>query len=190
MQTLDIIAYISEREIDLVLLEEMHVSAEFRSWFVSQVFEATVQCAQFVAAWHSVDHSSLGESDLVFKFTDVSGKMTAILVEDKIDAPPQRDQAVRYRLRGNAGLADGSWSSFRTCMTAPQEYLDHTAVEASKYDSRISYESIRDWFLQTNASDPRMAYKARIIQEGIDQNRRGYKRVPNLTVTNFWAEYW
>ena len=35
-----------------------------------------------------------------------------------------------------------------------------------------------------------MAYKARIVQEGIDQNRRGYKRVPNVTVTNFWSEYW
>ena len=95
MHTLDIIAYISEREIDLLLLEELHVSAEFRSWFVSQVFGTSVQCAKFLAAWHSVDHSSLGESDLVLKFEDVSEKMTAILVEDKIDAPPQPDQAVR-----------------------------------------------------------------------------------------------
>ena len=190
MKTLDIIAYISEREIDLLLLEEMYVSAEFRSWFFTQVFGTSVQFAQFVAAWHSLDHSSLGESDLVIKFTDISGKMTAILVEDKIDAPPQRDQAVRYRLRGDAGIADGSWSSFRTCMTAPQAYLNQTTVEAAKYDSRISYESIRDWFLQSNPSDPRMEYKARIVQEGIDQNRRGYKRVPNVTVTNFWAEYW
>lgn len=190
MLTSQILAYISEREIDLLLLEELHVSEDFRAWFVSQVFGTRVQCAQFVAAWHSISQSNLGESDVVFQFLDGTGKLTTILVEDKIDAPPQPNQADRYRLRGIAGIEDGSWVNFCTCITAPQAYLTQMAEEAAKYDIRISYESIRDWFLESNPTDARRAYKARVVQEGIEQNRRGYQRVPHPVVTQFWAEYW
>lgn len=190
MLTSQILAYISEREIDLLLLEELHVSDVFRAWFVSQIFGARVQCAQFVAAWHSISQSGLGESDVVFQFQDSSGKVTVILVEDKIDAPPQPNQAERYRLRGLAGVENGSWEVFSTCMVAPEAYLSQMAEEAAKYDVRISYESIRDWFLQSSPNDARKAYKARVIQEGIEQNRRGYQPVIHPVVTRFWAEYW
>ena len=182
-------AYVSERDIDLLLLEEFHVSPEFRAWFVANVYGTSVQCAQFVGAWHSVDKAGLGESDLILEFLDSEGDATAILIEDKIDALPQPEQGARYRLRGEEGLSDGSWRRFRTCIVAPQAYLTATA-DVSNYDSCISYQAIKCWFANSSVESARMAYKASIVQEGIDQNRRGYQRIPHAVVTRFWQDYW
>jgi hypothetical protein len=35
-----------------------------------------------------------------------------------------------------------------------------------------------------------MAYKARILGEAIEQNRRGYCATPDPTVSQFWFDYW
>lgn len=189
MQDVQFIECVAERDIDLLLLEELHVSAAFRSWLVGQAFGQDACCTRFLGAWHSVSHPTLGESDLLLLFADTQGNKTALLVENKIDAPPQLEQAARYRLRGKVGLEHGSWTKFRTCMIAPQAYLGGTG-DAVAYDIRLSYELIRDWFQQDAANDERSAYKARIVQEAIEQNRRGYRPTPHAAVTQFWSDYW
>jgi hypothetical protein len=180
---------VAERDIDLLLLEELHVSAAFRSWLLGQTFAQDVCCTRFLGAWHSVSHPTLGESDLLLLFEDSQDTKTALLIENKIDALPQVEQAARYRLRGEVGRKDGSWAKFCTCITAPQAYLAGTS-DAGAYEARVSYESLRDWFRQSGASDERSAYKARIVQEAIEQNRRGYRPTPHAAVTQFWLDYW
>lgn len=70
MQQVQFIECIAERDIDLLLLEELHVSAAFRTWLVGQTFGPVVHCNTFLGAWHSVCHPTLGESDLVVRFED------------------------------------------------------------------------------------------------------------------------
>jgi hypothetical protein len=180
---------VAERDIDLLLLEELHVSAAFRSWLVSQVVGPDSRHTQFLGAWHSVSRVTLGESDLVVLFADGSGSKFALLIENKINAQPQPEQAARYRERGLAGIGDGSWTGFRTCMTAPQAYLKATA-DAAGYDVGITYESVRDWFRQADPADQRSAYRAWLLEEAIKQNRRGYQSTPHAGVTKFWFDYW
>ena len=115
--------YVSERDIDLLLLEEIHVSERFRNWFIAQVCGPDVECNKFRGAWHSMSHGQFGESDLVVRFVDASGGIVAILIENKIDAPPQPDQALRYWLRVDAGIEKAFWQTFRTCIIAPELYL-------------------------------------------------------------------
>jgi hypothetical protein len=189
VEHLPFIECVAERDIDLLLLEELHVSAAFRSWVVGQTFGPDVCCARFLGAWHSVTHPSLGESDLLLLFEDGGGTRTALLIENKITAPPQPDQAQRYRSRGEVGSRDGSWAKFRTCIVAPNAYLAGTS-EADQYEVRLSYESLQEWFLQGAASDGRSAYKARLVREAIEQNRRGYRGTPHEAVTQFWSDYW
>lgn len=189
MQHVQFIGCIAERDIDLLLLEELHVSAAFRNWLVTQAFGPDVCCHKFLGAWHSISDSSLGESDLVLLFEDIQGSKTALLIENKIDAPPQPDQAARYHMRGKAGIENGSWTKYRTCMTAPYAYLIGTS-DAARYEVRLSYESVRDWFQQFALTDERSAWRGRIIQEGIEQNRRGYQPTPHAGVTQFWFAYW
>lgn len=180
---------VAERDIDLCVLEELHVSATFRSWFLTQVFGPDPSDLNFLGAWHSICHVLLGESDLVALFAEGSGSKAAVLIENKINAQPQPDQAARYRARGRIGIQEKLWSRFLTCITAPQAYLSATA-DAAEYDVRLSYESVRDWFRQAASTDERAAYRARLFDEAIGQHRRGYHSTPHPGVTKFWSDYW
>lgn len=57
--------YVSERDIDLLLLEELMVSRPFSSWLALRSGLDLSPCAELVGAWHSVTHPTLGESDLI-----------------------------------------------------------------------------------------------------------------------------
>jgi len=143
----------------------------------------------FVDAEHSVTDPVLGESDVVVRLRNVDGKTVALLIENKIDAPPQPQQAERYRQRGEAGIRDGNWDLFRTVILAPDRYLKARA-EASRYDASVSYEDLRAWFGTGNGDEARRQYKAQVVSLAIDQNLRGYTAKTDERVTRFWAGYW
>ena len=187
MDDTNFIEAVAERDIDLLLLEEFHRSSDFRRWFADKILD-NANDEGFVGAWHSVTHPRLGESDLIL-LLDSDQRRTAILIENKIDAVVQPDQAERYRQRGQEGVTEGHWDDFRTCMVAPQRYLDSTA-DARLYDASISYEEIRDWNAESNADPERSRYKARMLTEAIEQNRRGYQPTPHEAVTEFWLRYY
>ena len=65
--TLNFVASVTERDIDYLVLEELQVSASFRDWLSSRVFELPLLRAH-VGAWHSVVDAVHGESDLIFMF--------------------------------------------------------------------------------------------------------------------------
>ena len=189
MQDLNFIGSVAERDIDLLLLEELHVSVPFSSWFLNHIFGLEVSSSNFIGAWHSVSHVSFGESDLIVLSKNEQKCRKAVLIENKIDAPPQPEQAARYRLHGIVGIEDCTWTTYLSCIIAPQRYLTGTA-NVAEYDIRLSYESLRDWFRQSDPANPRSSYKARLLNEAIEQNRRGYQPVPHLGVTQFWLDYW
>jgi hypothetical protein len=185
IQTLEAVA---ERDIDLLLIEELHVDSSFRSWFYELVWGASDHDLTFLGAWHSLTDSEHGESDIVVLVEGLEGRKLAILIEDKIDAITQPNQAGRYRIRGDAGIEKEWWHQYRTCIVAPQAYLDANS-EAKLYDVPISYESIKQWFTE-KSTDHRATYKAQIIENAIEQNRRGYRAIPHGGVTQFWLDYW
>jgi hypothetical protein len=191
MQHLQTLECVTERDIDLLLLEELNVSAHFQVWFIEQVCVNRLLFGRFIGAWHSISHLTLGESDIIVVFEDINGIRTAILIENKIDAPPQSDQATRYHLRGQDGVIKNNWKQFQTCIIAPELYLKKTG-DANLYDVRISYETIRGWFSQPISDQDalRAKYRANIIGEAIEQNRRDYQPKPHVEVTQFWSDYW
>src|SRR5262245_25450683 len=93
---------VDERDIDLLLLEELEVSEPFRRWFWSSCGLGYPEHCAMAGVWHSISHPKFGESDLIVLVCDGAGPATALLVENKVDAPPQPDQATRYRRRGEA----------------------------------------------------------------------------------------
>ena len=189
MQEVKFIECVAERDIDLLLLEELHVSSSFCVWVFAQAFGLDHRCGRLIGAWHSVIHPRLGESDLIALLEDGQGGTKALLIENKIDALPQPEQASRYHLRGEAGVSDRQWSTYHTCIVAPQKYLVGTA-DAAKYDIRLPYESLREWFRRSDPADLRSHYRAKLLDAAIEQSRRGYQPVPHPGVTKFWLDYW
>jgi len=181
------IASVAERDIDLVVLEELSVSDEFREWVAARV-SGEPMFHEDIGAWHSVVDSEHGESDIVFIYTSLQGQRIAVLIENKIDAPPQPDQGKRYGLRGLKGIQSGYWEAFKTCVIAPQRYL-HSAKHTESYDSEVSYEELLAYFTSRRFRDPRYQYKAKLVQEAIEQNRRGYQSAYSEAMTKFVESY-
>ena len=184
---LKFIASVAERDVDFIVLEELDVSAEFGAWFSERVFGSPVFRTQ-IGAWHSVTEAELGESDIVFLFEATDRSMKSVLIENKVDAPPQPDQGRRYKQRGELGLERGDWDEFRTCIIAPYRYLG-SSKHCEIYDAEISYEKIMEYFEERGTDDRRSAFRARVMKEGIEQNRRGYQRVVSDATTEFYKDY-
>lgn len=182
------IASVAERDIDLLLLEELSVSERFRQWF-SHRASVNAEYQSKGGVWHSVVDASLGESDLIFVYASTSGQRVAILIENKIDASPQPDQGRRYKHRGEKGITGGYWERFFTCVIAPERYLQ-SARHNQVYDVEISYENVVAYFSESGPDSERRAYKAMIMREAIEQNRRGYQPEYSPAMTKFVEDYY
>ena len=62
----------SERDIDLLLLEEIWSSSDFRDWLFQSLGFPVDQQIGLIGAWHSLS-ADTGESDLVVLVTDEQG---------------------------------------------------------------------------------------------------------------------
>ena len=176
------LASVYERDIDLLLMEEFHVSSEFVTWFAAR---AGVSSAVFDGAWHSVTDAD-GETDLLLRVL-ADKRRIGILIENKVAALEQDRQDERYHLRAARAQQERKFDSFVTCICAPQVYLTGLRAE-SVYQSEIPYESIADWFGALDG--PRHAWRRRIMLEAIQQSRRGYTMIVNPAVSDFHLAFW
>jgi len=176
------LASVEERDIDLLLMEEFQITDEFVAWFCAHLGILDVEP---VGAWHSVSDTD-GETDLLLMII-VGTRRIGVMIENKINAPEQDRQAERYHLRGIGSCEAGKFDEYVTVMCAPQQYLDGLPAD-SPYQHRISYEAIADWF--ASCKGRRAAWRHKIMQEAMEQGRRGYTMLVNATRTTFHMEYW
>lgn len=171
-----------EREIDLLLLMALHSSPSFRAFVAEKAADASE--LEFIDAWRGVADQT-GESDLCALFKDGDGRRLAVLIEDKIDAAFQPEQAGRYRKRGVLGVGIGHWDRFVTCLCAPERYAAPLS-DASEWDAVVTYEEIQ---ARLAASGDSFAPFVRcVLARAIDQQRSG-TFAPNTAASAFWREY-
>lgn len=168
---------VNERDIDLLILEELNVSPDFVLWFAEKSGQTLSDFIK-AEARHSISEEN-GESDIVLEVHTQTGQYT-FLIENKIDASAQPEQAKRYMERAAKCHAT-------VVIVAPVEYLEVNA-EACKYPHKISYEDIADFF--KNQNNQRGIYRARVLQDAIRKARRGYTAKENKDVTLFWGKYY
>ena len=126
---------VSERDMDLLFLEEFVCSQEFLNIFLSKIdlLNATI-C--------SVEHSKVdvefGESDLTI-IVEKDGQRYGLLIEDKIDAIAMKNQSDRYLKRGENDKNKGDYSNYFVFIVAPEKYIQ-TNEEAKKYRYKVTYE--------------------------------------------------
>jgi hypothetical protein len=182
------VAFVTERDIDLLLLEELRSSTKFRVWWLTQVgYEKSVQ-HELIDVRHSVSDASKGESDLILRIRGLDGRRCAVMIEDKVSANPQPQQARRYRERGDYGTPL-EWDRYITVITAPRSYLN-TQPEARGYDAQISHEAIRSWFECDSTLEPaRAAYKMELLSRSISRRVSIYVPRKDSEVTTFRIGY-
>jgi len=173
---------VTEREIDLLLLMALHCSPGFRAFIASK----TVGPGdfEFLGAWRGV-FDNLGECDLLALIRDAKGRRIAVMVEDKIDASFQPNQASRYRLRGDQGIALDRWERFITCLCAPKAYAEPIG-KGDAWDTVLTYEEI-EASLEAQEDTFAPFVRGALRQAGDKQRSGGF--VASQQASAFWAQY-
>jgi hypothetical protein len=188
---------VQEHHIDFLLEEEFACSPQFLRFFVSEAAQSILkgQASSVVTniptphettpcqAIRSVT-TGAGESDVlvVYRSNDPTASRVAILIENKIRASFQKDQADRYRERGEAGMGE-EWDSYWTCLVAPEKY----SLGFAGFDGRVSLEQIGAYFGKTD--DARSNFKARIIRQAIERFSSSGVQVVDEVMTEFRRFY-
>jgi hypothetical protein len=182
LDALPIVIAVQERDIDLLIMEQLHASPPFVAWWCELL---DLEGATFDGAWHSIS-SADGETDVLLRVL-VGEERVGVLIENKVAASEQNEQDIRSHRRGAQGIKDGWFDRYVTCMCAPQAYLEALSPQ-SQYLGRISYEQIASWF--AGQPDAHSAWRKRVMEEAVTQGRRGYMKVVSDAVTAFHRDYY
>lgn len=182
------IAGVSERDIDLLFLEEFQSSPSFLKWFQDLVLGKNSPSMDFVSARRSVRYA-FGEIDLEVVLAKPSGKEVRFLIENKVNAGFQPQQAERYRESGNSHVASKDGATYYTVLIAPKEYFGK-GQSTKGFDKTLTYETICDWFEQAAELGTRRKYKIALLKSAIDKGTLNYQPVEDAPVTEFWKAYY
>ena len=185
------LSHATERDIDLLLVEELYASSNFLTWISTRA-----GLSGNAAAWE-VKHSkrrtrSRREIDIFVDIAEPGGQRIALLIENKLDATEQPDQAESYR--EELGVLAEGFASAAMIIVCPDAYAVRHGGFTGKFDAVVSYEEIRDYFLGTSDKTGhelarRYDYRAEILNQAINKYRRGYMPVPDKVVGDFNARY-
>jgi hypothetical protein len=179
---------VNERDIDLLMLEEFLATPDFGVWFASQIFGEGCCPGRCISALRSVTQSS-GESDLEVEYMADDGTRTLFLIENKIGAGLQPQQARRDLERGSEFVDSGGGAAADTIIVAPSRYFA-SEDQTKGFNFRLSYESLRDWFDAAMQLGARRNFKIALLNAGIEKGTLGYQPVTDAPVTLFWQAYW
>jgi hypothetical protein len=181
---------VEERHIDYILEEEFSVNPDFLRFFLEQARlnagdkSRIVGCADesYCFAVRSAT-TARGETDLLVTYGVNNGaKPTAILIEDKIRAGFQPDQAKRYRERGDEGNGQ-EWSQYWTCLVAHAKY----SAEKGDFDAVVSLEALHKYFAMK--TDERSRFRTRVLEQIIRKFEATGIQCVDPGMTRFRAMY-
>ena len=182
------VSSISERDIDLLLLEDFVADRSFGRWFFNEAFPDMGYIGDCVSAQRSVTQSN-GESDLEIVFERENGSRILLMIENKVAAGFQPKQAERYHSRATGYIEREECEGVYTVLTAPEVYFGET--DSTKgFGGRVTYESLMKWFIEHENLGDRKFYKCSVLQSAIDKSSFGYQPVEDAVATKFWKDYW
>ena len=170
-----------ERDIDLLLAEEFTVNPALAAWFRSKTKFANI--AATIADVFVSKSTNLGESDLIALYGGPGEQRFALLIEDKVDAPIQPDQANRYRLRADKDVRDGLYTDYEVILCAPRFYLDNHP-DLSGFDHKLSLEEIAAFLLEAEPG-PRARYRAEFLTTAATKRVNAWKREADPATDSF-----
>lgn len=188
------LTHATERDVDLVLVEELRCCRDFVEWFVEHL-GITASCAEPVRVLHSKRRIfNRREIDIHVEVAQQRGKPIVLLVENKLDADEQTGQGVSYQDEKVALVREGRAAAAYVALVCPRAYAADAPAFAARFDAVISYEDVQE-FLQRRAKvlggelGSRMEHRAELISQAITKSRRGYEPVRVGVIAGFNQHY-
>lgn len=179
MEQMLTLTHATERDIDLLLVEEFAASATFSSWFLEQL-GLNVEGMGAVSVFHSTRRMhNRREIDISVDISTDAGRVL-LLVENKLDTDEQPDQAKSYR--DEAELRASGYQRVLTVLVCPEHYIASHHRFAQAFDRVVTYESVCQHFRNRTQTAPgeigaRCLHRASLIEQAIGKSRRGYVQV-------------
>ena len=171
--------YLVERDADFAIISAFEKNKEVRKLFLEGFRDVDSQIIETRHSYMQQEEGfSIGESDIVFFMEDSKGPF-AILIEDKIKANAQPNQAERYKVRAKNLKINGkklSESDTRIFLCAPKSYLNPDSENVKGYEHLIKYEDIVVLL-------PEGSLERSVLEQA---SREDSCVVPDQGVTNFW----
>lgn len=173
-----------ERDVDLMILCHLIGSPELVRHFMTRC--GLPDDFRLLNAWHSVVDCGT-ETDLLLLFEGANEQRRALLVENKIDAMFQLQQAERCRARGEAGVTDGHWDSYLTVLLAPADYM-RPMIGNTSWDMHIAYEDIATDAENALPLHQESCFLAEVLRTAATKFSKG-GFIVNQAATDFWRCY-
>ena len=182
----------TERDIDILLVEEIKTSEDFQRWLANNLnfTDSIISC--------EVLHSkrctrNRREIDIHVKIKSEQHKNPVIiLIENKLDAEEQPDQAESYREELEKYKKDSSIAHM--ALICPSSYKLEHSLFSSKFDAVICYEDIIN-FLKSRAENVtgevllRLQFRIKLLEQALNKHRRGYTQILNEKIGSFNQSY-
>lgn len=172
---------IQERDVDLILLEELTTDITFCEWLIKELDFPKLN--ENKGVWRSVTDYGLGETDILFSYTS-ENKEIYILIENKLDASFQDKQYQRYLKRAEKYIENKKCDLAYVILIAPKLYCQNQ----NEFENYITYEQITKRLEFTGSK--RNLFKSELLKIATEKSRRGYKPVNSIPVQKFWHSYW
>lgn len=172
---------IQERDIDLLLLEELSADSLFCEWFIRKLDLPTLTSVN--GAWRSISAFGLGETDILFSYNS-NERTIFVLIENKLDATFQNEQFNRYTARADEYMNSKGCDKTYIILIAPKLYCENQ----SDFETYLTYETIAKRFEFIGSK--RDLFKSYLLHIAIEKLRRGYQPVNSIPVQRFWHSYW
>lgn len=172
---------IQERDIDLILLEELSTDISFCEWFIKKLNLPKLNSIN--GAWKSITAFGLGETDVLFSYNS-NERIIFVLIENKLDASFQNEQYNRYLKRADEYLEKNECDKAFVILVAPKLYCENQ----KDFENYLSYETIAQRFEFVGSK--RNLFKSNLLQIASEKLRRGYQPINSALVQGFWQSYW
>lgn len=185
------LTHATERDIDLILVEELYASPAFVGWMAARA--GVRDGVEASTVLHSKRRTrSRREIDIFVDLRLSNVGRCALLIENKLDASEQPDQAESYR--EELRRIGDDYPRAAMLIVCPEAYARQHASFTGKFDAVITYEELTTYFARataslTNEGAARARFRRDILDQAVNKHRRGYTPIPNEVVGDFNARY-
>lgn len=150
-----------ERDIDMLLAEELRVSPSFGKWVMSKFGVGDALIFPAIATNVSVVEDG-SEADVVATFGTNEGSLHRLFVENKIDAMLMPEQLERYVRRGDGEIRRGLVAKCSVLFFTPSSYLSPVLPPGVQ---QVSFEQAVEFLLLQD--DIRSHYRASLLTKAL-----------------------